>query len=198
MEETKEKVKKATKTLAKQKRFAQEYVIDRNGARAAEAAGYGKKTAKEAASRLLTFVNVQEEISRLDKELDEKALVTAERVRAEYAKLAFYDPRVLFNESGILKPINELTEDEAKLIVKMDEEEIFEGSGKNHKKVGIIRKISFLNRVNLLRDCAKITGLMIQKVEVHGGRNLGQEMLEAEKRVREAQEWEKAKQGNSS
>ena len=181
------------KTLEKQKKFAQEYVIDRNGARAAEAAGYAKKTAKEAASRLLTFVNVQKEILRLEKELQEKNTLTAERVQAEYAKLAFYDPRVLFNENGTFKPINELTEDEVKFIAKVDEEELFKGSGKNRKKIGIVRKISFLNRVNLLRDCAKITGLMNQKLEVYDARNLGQEMMEAEKRVREAKELEKAK-----
>ena len=44
---------------AKQKRFIDEYMVDRNGAAAAVRAGYSKRCAKEEACRQLTKVNIQ-------------------------------------------------------------------------------------------------------------------------------------------
>lgn len=61
-------------------RFIDYYVIDPNGAQAAIKAGYKAKTAKNAASRLLTFVNVREEIDKRQAIVSAKLLVTAEEV----------------------------------------------------------------------------------------------------------------------
>lgn len=56
----------------KQKRFCEEYVVDLNGKQAAIRAGYSEKTAKETASRLLTYVNVTEYIIELKLKISEK------------------------------------------------------------------------------------------------------------------------------
>ena len=42
----------------KQRRFCEEYVIDWNGTRAAIAAGYSEKSAREQASQNLTKLNI--------------------------------------------------------------------------------------------------------------------------------------------
>ncbi len=60
------------KLTAKQERFCQEYVIDLNATQAAIRAGYSEKTAKEQGSRLLTNVNLQKRITKLQKERFEK------------------------------------------------------------------------------------------------------------------------------
>lgn len=73
----------------KEKRFCDEYLIDLNGARAARTAGYAKNSAKIAACKLLTKVNLQKYIqSNADKRMA-KLDVTAESVLAELAKLGF-------------------------------------------------------------------------------------------------------------
>lgn len=54
---------KQKKLTAKQKRFADEYLIDLNGTQACIRAGYSPKTASEQSSRLLTNVNVKEYIA---------------------------------------------------------------------------------------------------------------------------------------
>jgi len=73
----------------KQIRFVDEYLIDLNSTQAAVRAGYSKKTAYSIGCENLTKPEVQNEISRRQKELQEKTKITTERVLAEYAKIAF-------------------------------------------------------------------------------------------------------------
>jgi len=46
----------------KQKRFTEEYMVDLNATQAAVRAGYSPKTAKDQASRMLTKVDIHQEI----------------------------------------------------------------------------------------------------------------------------------------
>jgi phage terminase small subunit len=70
---------------AKRRRFVCEYLVDQNATRAAIRAGYSRKTARAIGSRLLTKVDIRRAIAlRL-----EKQEVTADRVLAELAKIAF-------------------------------------------------------------------------------------------------------------
>ena len=47
--------------------FAKEYLVDRNATQAAVRAGYSEHTAKQQGSRLLTYVDVQDEIAALER-----------------------------------------------------------------------------------------------------------------------------------
>jgi len=75
----------------KQAAFAEEYLLDLNGKQAAIRAGYREKGAAVEASRLLTHPNVSELVALLKQERSEATAVTAERVVAELAKMAFAD-----------------------------------------------------------------------------------------------------------
>lgn len=75
----------------RQKRFVKEYLIDLNATQAATRAGYSKKTATQQAARLLTNVNVQAAVTAGRKKINDNLEVTAERIVAEYAKIAFTD-----------------------------------------------------------------------------------------------------------
>jgi len=63
----------------KRQSFAREFLVDRNATKAAERAGYSVHTAKQQGSRLLTFVDVQSEITAL-----EVAQVEADQVSREF------------------------------------------------------------------------------------------------------------------
>lgn len=76
----------------KQERFIDEYLIDLNGKQAAIRAGYAPRSAEVQASRLLSDDKVASEIEKRRAKLAEKAEVTQERIIAEYARMAFYDP----------------------------------------------------------------------------------------------------------
>lgn len=81
------------KLTPKQARFVEEYQIDLNATQAAIRAGYSEKTAKEQASRLLTNVNVQEEVQKAMESRSERTQVTADMVIGELAKIGFADIR---------------------------------------------------------------------------------------------------------
>ena len=77
------------KLTAKQIRFVDEYLVDFNGTQAAIRAGYSEKTAAATATRLLRNVNIQNEISRRQKDLQRRTEVTQDRVVKELARVAF-------------------------------------------------------------------------------------------------------------
>ena len=83
----------STKTLikreAREKTFCQEYSIDKNGTRAAIAAGYAKKSAHVTASLLLKKPKIRATIDALLKKHADKLDLSAEKVLAELMKLAF-------------------------------------------------------------------------------------------------------------
>ena len=79
------------KLTPKQMRFVDEWLIDFNGTQAAIRAGYSEKTAAATAARLLRNVNIQNEISRRQKDLQRRTEVTQERVVMELARVAFAD-----------------------------------------------------------------------------------------------------------
>ena len=77
------------KMTEKQKRFCDEYLIDLNATQAAIRAGYSPRTAEQAASRLLSFVKVQDEISKEMAERAKRTGINQDRVLMEIAKMAF-------------------------------------------------------------------------------------------------------------
>ena len=77
------------KLTAKQRRFVEEYMIDKNATQAAIRAGYSEKTAQVIGSENLSKPIIAVEIESGLAKLAESAGVTAERVIAELEKLAF-------------------------------------------------------------------------------------------------------------
>ncbi len=77
----------------RQLRFAAEYVIDGNATQAAIRSGYSAKSANQAGATLRANAKVNAEIARIQARLANKLDVSAERVLAELAKIAFSDVR---------------------------------------------------------------------------------------------------------
>jgi len=79
------------KLTDKQKRFANEYLIDLNAAQAAIRTGYSENSAKEQGARLLTNDNIKKYIDkRLDKQSDNNTLLIAKVIK-ELQKIGFSD-----------------------------------------------------------------------------------------------------------
>ena len=74
---------------SKQRIFISEYLIHKNATKSAINAGYSRKTAKSAGSRLLTNVDISSAISKSIAEQIGKAGVTAHDLIVELKKIAF-------------------------------------------------------------------------------------------------------------
>ena len=100
-------------TLARHKRFVAEYVIDHNGARAARATGYSKRTANVTASQFLARDDVQKLVVEAEAEILKTAKMTAEGILEEIRRQVYRDPRQLVHKDGTPKKPRELTAEEA-------------------------------------------------------------------------------------
>ena len=149
--------------LPKQAKFVAEYLISGNATQAALAAGYSSKTAhvigqenlkKPVIASLLAAKNT-EIAARQDERLAAMEL-TKERVQREIARIAFFDPRKMFDKEGTPLPITELDDDTAACIVGLDVLEEWEGVGENRVLVGHVKKYKIANKNVALTRAKKI------------------------------------------
>lgn len=121
--------------------FVREYLIDRNGTKAAIRAGFAPKSAHVTASRLLKDPKIAAEIEAVTAKVFGRLEVTKERLTRELAKIAFSDVRdyltwgpdekavidpqtgaVVGKTSGVsLKPSSEIKDDAAGVISEISE-----------------------------------------------------------------------------
>lgn len=140
----------------KQRRFVDEYLVDLNATQAAKRAGYKDPNIGR---QLITKNNVAEEIRKRKKELSEKTGITQEMVLREYAKIAFFDPRKLFQDNGQPKDVTMLDDDTAGALAGLDVLEEYEGSGRDREFVGYTKKYKIADKLRALDALGKHLGL---------------------------------------
>ena len=119
-------------------RFCRGYIKDLNGTRAAIAAGYAKKSAKAATSRLLTNVNVQALLAKLTKKHADKLDLSTEKVLSELSSMGFsnmLDYIKTTEEGGAYVDLSNLTQEQAAAIQEVTVDEYMEGKGEEARKV---------------------------------------------------------------
>ena len=164
----------------RRERFAQEYVVDNNGTQAAIRSGYSEKSAHVTASRLLSDAKVKARIEelavKLVQKIEKKAEITRERVMEEYAKLAFFDVRKLFDAKGEIIPIHKLDADTAAAIAGFEMDALIDKGEKDEEGKVIrpaallefVKKFKISDKKGALDSIAKMMGYMVDKHEVTG------------------------------
>ena len=141
---------------AKQKRFANEYIIDLNATQAAIRAGYTSKYANTNANKLLQNTTLAEYIQGLMDERSRRTLVTQDKVVNELASIAFADI------SSFLK-------------VKNNQVEVFDTDSIQHEMLAAIAEIKEGNygisiklhdKLKALELLGRHLGMFKDKVEV--------------------------------
>ena len=145
---------KGDKLTDKQRLFCLEYLIDKNGTRAAIAAGYSENSASETAYENLRKPQIQAFIQEKIDSAANKLEITAERVLREYAKIAFASMADFLDNWGELKPFNELT-DEQKASISQSDYEVITGEGFSNTK----NKIKLHDKQRALEALSKHLGL---------------------------------------
>lgn len=139
----------------KQKLFCMYYVKNGfHGTKAAEAAGYSKKTATSIASALLAKTNISSYVDALKEDIAFCLGISAVDIAREYQKVGFVDLRKLFNEDGSIKKITEIDVDTASALASFELLELFaEGA-----QIGNIKKIKMHDKISALDKLAKMIG----------------------------------------
>ena len=107
-------------------------------------------------------------LEKLTEELKQRNMVTVERVLQEYARLAFFDPRKVFDADGSPKSIVDLDDDTAAAVAGLEVIEIYEGRGSERKFVGNLKKYKISDKIGALDSIGKHLGMFIERKEVTG------------------------------
>lgn len=153
---------------ARREAFCQEYLKDLNGTQAAIRAGYSRKTAGVQAGAILKRPDVKARVEELKAERAKRCGVEADAVLLELAKIAFSDPRQLFDGSGSILSIQDLDDKTARAVASVEVEELFEGRGEDRSKIGVAKKIRLWDKPKALELLAKHLGLLVERHEFGG------------------------------
>ena len=156
----KKPIKKLTKS---HKRFCQEYLIDFNGARAYRTTYPNCKSGhKQSANVLLTNPYLRKELSKLIADRSERTEITADEVLKEAARIALADIGEAFEKDGTLKAIHDMPEDVRRAISGLEVVELYEGTGKNRKRVGTLKKVKFWSKDKQVELLMRYLGLFLE------------------------------------
>lgn len=142
----------------RQHRFVLEFAKLDNATAAARAAGYtgSDKYLQKRGCILAASPRIAAAIAERRREVAATARISAERVLQEYARIAFHDPRRLFDAEGRPRPITELSEDEASAIAGLEVASV----GNDRIGVGQVTKVKLADRLAALDALAKHLGLV--------------------------------------
>lgn len=158
---------------AKRLRFVQEYSKHPNGAAAARAAGYSKKTADRIASRLLKEPEVQAALKELQEAYAKQAGLDAVEILREIRRVALSDIGSLFDKDGQPKQLKDLTPDQRRAISAI-EVELVAGEEKTTddgvtipaRSVAKVAKVKLWDKLKALELGAKHLKLLTDKVDL--------------------------------
>ncbi|MGG1598050.1 terminase small subunit [Paenibacillus naphthalenovorans] len=147
----------------KQKRFADEWLIDMNGSAAAIRAGYSPRSADVTASRLLGNAKVRAYIDARMAELSKRTGVNQERIIRELARIAFLDPTQLVN-MDTAELLDAATADDRAAIASVKVKTM------NGETEMIEREVRFADKIKALELLGKRFGMWLdrQQIDVQG------------------------------
>lgn len=139
----------------KQEMFCREYLIDLNATQAAIRAGYSEKTSNEQGARLLANVSVQNRISELKAERNDRIDIDANYVLRRLIEIDQMDVIDIMTDDMSIKPVSEWPASWRRYLSGFDLADMFEGRGEDREMVGILKKIKWPDKVKNLELLGK-------------------------------------------
>lgn len=162
----------------RQRRFCDEYLKDLNATQAAIRAKYSSKTAGQIGERLLRNVEVAKYLKERMADREKRTEITQDMVLREYARIGFFDPRKLFDETGRPLPISQLDDDTAAVISGVDVATI----GNAEQGVGEILKLKLADKKGALDSIARHLGMFNDKLDLGVTKELADKIAKARAR----------------
>lgn len=153
---------KCKKLAPRQQLFVKEYLRDFNATQAAKRAGYKHK---DMGIQLIRFPHVRAAITQGKKRLLDNLDVSAERALRELARLAFSDPRKLYDEQGNLIPIHLLDDDTAATVSSIEVVAMPADKEGEGDKPLYLKKIKQWDKTSNLQNMLKHFGMLIERSE---------------------------------
>lgn len=142
---------------AKMIRFCQEYMIDMNATQAAIRAGYSEDSAYSIGSENLSKPEISDYLEVLRKRAADAADVSKDRIIQELKRVAFFDIRQIYGVDGGLKPIRELDDDTAAVVVSVKSYEE-KTADEEDPTIGIVREVKIADKLKAIDTLNKMLG----------------------------------------
>ena len=168
----------------KQARFVEEYLVDLNGKQAAIRAGYTSKTAEVQASRLLRHVTVQAALQAAMQARSKRTTVTADRVVAELAKIAFANMRDYWPRPGETINLEWLDHDQTAAIAEITIDEVVDAAGVLHRRT----RLKLHDKKGALDSLARHLGMFVDRHAAEGSIEYRVMRMTPEERLARARE----------
>jgi len=145
------------KLTERQKKFCEEYIVDFNATQSAIRSGYSKKTANRIGTENLSKLVIQEYVSELIKDREERTQITADMVVKELAKIAFHDIRRLYDENGNMIQVSDLDDETASVVSSFKSRK--EKTGQGQEDYDIIDEYKRFDKLKSLELLGKHLGM---------------------------------------
>jgi len=165
-DKAKERDKSRKRNLLRLKKFVAHYCVHFNGAAAIRFAGYDTAWPSAYATELLTKPEVQDEIKKVRDDLGELHFDLANRATAQLTAMMQADRAGIFTPEGVVKDFDEWPEDCKLLLAGVEVEELWEGTGKDRRPIGTLRKIKLEAPKGILDSILKVTGKFIERTQM--------------------------------
>ncbi len=141
----------------KQQKFVQEYIITGSASKAYKLAyntsNMKPTTINRKAKECLDHGKITARIKQIRSAMAKRAEIDQDRLTVEYARIAFLDYRIFFDDQGQLIPVSELNDDAAAALAGF--ETVMTGSG---DQVDYVKKIKTYDKLKALGDLGKHLG----------------------------------------
>jgi phage terminase small subunit len=141
----------------KQARFLEEYLVDLNGKAAAIRAGYSQRTAEVQASQLLSNYKIRVALEDAMQARSKRTEVTADRVVAEYARIAFANMRDYLPKKGETIDLQRLDQDRTAAVEEIIIDEFVDQAGTVHRRT----RVKLHDKKAALDSLAKHLGMFV-------------------------------------
>jgi len=144
------------KLSPKQEQFCLEYLIDLNATQAAIRAGYSEKTARQAAARLLSNVNIENRIVGLKNKRSARTEIGADYVLERHKEIDQLDILDIFKPdlSGF-RPLDQWPKAWRTSITGLDVSELFDSEDGVKTLAGLIKKVKWPDKLRNLELLGK-------------------------------------------
>lgn len=163
--------------------FCREYLKDLNATRAAIAAGYKSKAARQQGYRLLTKGHIEKRLAELQTERLRGLDITAERVLGEIARLAFSNMQdyLKIDKDGI--PVGDYSNlnHEQWAAVQEVVTDHTGGTGDGWKRLVLRTRFKLANKTQNLELLARHLGLLNDKLKITGFEGLAEKLANLRK-----------------
>ena len=143
------------------KTFAWEFVRTNSAAQAyLNASGETAVTAKEKikASTKGHRLSIVPDVKYYIEQIRSDQRIGVDEVVSEIADIIRFDPGELFDESGNVKSIFQMSETARKMITAIDIDEIWLGRGKDREQIGVTKKLKFISKLDAIEKAMKHLG----------------------------------------